>query len=136
MRYFIPALALVLGGCATGYHAKGMLGDGYSDYRITENTFSITFRGNKYSDEEDIRRFALVRAAELTLTHGFRYFLVVNERELSSKEVQKHTDEFDGVLKIKEIIYPGVELKIRCAQEIDSADFIDAASFLSYNPSK
>ncbi|MCH9613671.1 MAG: hypothetical protein SP1CHLAM54_06780 [Chlamydiia bacterium] len=136
MKYFFPIIALVLGGCATSYHQKGFFGDGYSDYRVTEKTFAVTFRGNKYTDQENVRRFALMRAAELATTHGFRYFKVTKEKEISSKYIEKESDEYEGTLRVEEVISPGIEMQITCSHEALDEEFIDAVTFLSYNPKK
>ena len=39
--------ALLLAGCSTSYHQKGFFGDGYSDYRVNQDKFTVTFRGNE-----------------------------------------------------------------------------------------
>lgn len=136
MKYFFPIFALVLGGCATTYHPKGFFGDGYFDYRVTEKTFAVTFRGNKHTNQEDVRRFALMRAAELSLDHGYRYFKVTKEREMSSKVIEKENNEFEGMLRVEEIVSPGIEMHITCSNEAVDEEFIDAATFLAYNPKK
>ncbi len=72
-------VALMLVGCATSYQSKGLMG-GYSDTQIAPNVFRVSFGGNGYTSGERAQDFTLLRAAELTLQHGFRYFIIVDEK--------------------------------------------------------
>jgi len=69
-------LAILLAGCATQYQAQGLSG-GYTDTQLGENIFQVSFRGNGYTPSERAADFALLRAAEVTMENGFRYFVVV-----------------------------------------------------------
>ena len=86
---------LFLAGCSTNYHQKGFFGDGYSDYRINQDKFAVTFRGNEYTDSENVRRFAMMRAAELTVQNGFHYFKIVSEKDVSHESIKTSTTEQD-----------------------------------------
>ncbi len=52
-------------------------GYGFSDQRIEQNRYRITFRGNSSTSRETVENALLYRAAELTVQRGFDYFLVV-----------------------------------------------------------
>lgn len=52
-------------------------GYGFSDQRIEENRYRITFRGNSSASRETVENFLLYRAAELTKEGGFDYFVLV-----------------------------------------------------------
>ena len=69
-------LCLGLAGCATGYHSKGFTG-GYSNMKLQDNIFKVTFRGNAYSSMERTGDFALLRSAEITIENGYKYFVVL-----------------------------------------------------------
>lgn len=71
--------ALALAGCATPYKSDGILG-GYSEQQLAEDVFRVTFGGNGYTSTQRAQDFAMLRAAELTLQHGYKYFAVLNER--------------------------------------------------------
>lgn len=131
-------LTLLLAGCATSYHQKGFFGDGYSDYRVNQDKFAVTFRGNEFTDSEDVRRFALVRAAELTLQNGFRYFKILSEKDVSRQAVETSTKENEiSTLKRKvKKQAPGIDLMIRCFDQEPDGDAIDAREFISYNQPK
>jgi len=131
-------ITLLLAGCATSYHQKGFFGDGYSDYRVNQDKFAVTFRGNEFTDSEDVRRFALVRAAELTLQNGFRYFKILSEKDVSRQAVETSTKENEiSTLrrKVKKQA-PGIDLMIRCFDQQPDGDAIDAREFISYNQPK
>ena len=130
--------ALLLAGCSTSYHQKGFLGDGYSDYRVNQDKFAVTFRGNEYTDSEDVRRFALTRAAELTLQNGFRYFKILSEKDISRQAVEiSTTEQNESVVqrKVKKQA-PGIDLMIHCFDQEPEGDAIEAREFLSYNQPK
>lgn len=82
-------LVLVLAGCAamgralTGasapnpYGPDGMRG-GWSQTRVAADRFLVFFMGT-WSDEERVSDLGMLRAAELTLEHGFSTFNVLSE---------------------------------------------------------
>jgi hypothetical protein len=76
------AAALLLSACATptpyqpltrGTQASG----GYSEQRLEENRFRVTFRGNSLTSREQVENYLLFRAAELTLQAGYDGFTMV-----------------------------------------------------------
>ena len=70
-------VVLILQGCATSYQKKGFTG-GFSETQLDENVFSVSFRGNAYTDRERVADFTLLRSAELTLENGFQYFAIID----------------------------------------------------------
>jgi hypothetical protein len=81
---FASGLSLwVLSSCATSYHQKGFTG-GYSETQLAPDVFRVNFQGNGYTSAERAQDFVLLRAAELSLERGFRYFALLDE-ESSSK---------------------------------------------------
>ncbi|MFZ3377361.1 MAG: hypothetical protein WA183_17580 [Chthoniobacterales bacterium] len=73
--------------CATGYHSSGFTG-GFSDTQLAPDVFRISFQGNGYTSVDRTQDLALLRAADVTLSHGYHYFGVMNEAEGG------HTDSF------------------------------------------
>lgn len=71
-------LTVALFGCATGYQESGFTG-GFTETRVSENAWVIRFDGNGYTGAGRVRDYALLRAAEVTLQNGFRYFIVQDE---------------------------------------------------------
>jgi hypothetical protein len=76
------AAALLLTACATAtpYQplAKGTKASGgYSEQRIEENRFRVSFSGNSFTSRERVENYLLFRAAELTVQAGFDGFTMV-----------------------------------------------------------
>lgn len=76
-------LAIPLAACTTPYQPVGCMG-GFSSLQLNSDVYRISFRGNGYSSEERVIDFTLLRAAELTLSHGAQYFFVAGERRSES----------------------------------------------------
>jgi len=76
-RMFLLVLTIgVMLGCATTYQPMGFTG-GYEETRLDENVFSVFFAGNGFTGRQRAQDFAFLRAAELTLNHGYEYFVIV-----------------------------------------------------------
>lgn len=87
IRHFAlaAAAAISLAACATStpyQPAERGRGYGFSEQKIEENSYRITFRGNSLTTRETVENSLLFRAAELTLQNGYDYFVIVeNETE-------------------------------------------------------
>jgi len=81
----IPTFTIIIASCATPYQKAGITG-GYSDIQVGENIFQISFRGNGCTSRERASDFCLLRAAEVTLKNGYKYF-VIGSGEKYSKTV-------------------------------------------------
>ncbi len=77
VSFGIPLLMLTF-GCATSYQSTGFTG-GYSDTQLAPDIFRVVFRGNGYTAAERVQDFALLRASELALQHGFVCFALIDE---------------------------------------------------------
>lgn len=74
MKIYAAILAAVLmGGCATGYQSKGISG-GYSDMQIDENTYRVSYSGNKFTEPSKLDSLLIYRAADLTVQKGYDWF--------------------------------------------------------------
>jgi hypothetical protein len=81
-------LQSLLTGCSTPYQSEGFTG-GYSHTQLAPDVFRITFRGNAYTSIERTQDLVLLRAADLTLQFGFKYFAIIDES--SSTKVSTFT---------------------------------------------
>ena len=75
--------ALLLAGCAspTPYQpatGHGFNRNGYSEQRIENNRWMVSFSGNTLTSRETVERYLLFRAAELTVQQGFDHFILVD----------------------------------------------------------
>lgn len=68
-------LILIFYGCATPYQKNGLRG-GYSETRLSEEMFEVSYWANEETTVEKIDDFTLLRSAELTLGHGYKFFII------------------------------------------------------------
>lgn len=83
-RAFRAALllaALVAGGCATRPtpYQPMLEGYGYSEQQLESNRYRVTFVGNEATSRSAVENYLTYRAAEITLQHGYDYFVVVEQ---------------------------------------------------------
>jgi len=78
----VASAVFVLGiGCGTGYQSgESSITGGYDSRREDFNVFTIRYSGNAFVSPEKAADLALLRAAELTLKHGFEYLAVIASR--------------------------------------------------------
>lgn len=70
-------LALIMiGGCSTPYQPRGFRG-GYSEIKLTSDQYIVSFKGNGSTGSDTVRAYVLYRSAEITLSDGYDYFLVI-----------------------------------------------------------
>ncbi len=82
----ILSIMLSLVGCATAYQPEGFSG-GFSETQINTNAFTVTFMGNGYTGRTKSNDFALLRSAEVSLEHGFKYFIIVDAKQYSQNNI-------------------------------------------------
>ncbi len=75
-------LSLMLTGCiaATPYQRFSFPRGGYDTKPLQDGIYQIDFAANGVTAQSQAAYYALVRAAEVTLQSGHRYFFVQNER--------------------------------------------------------
>jgi len=115
-------LALILSSCATPtpYQSYAKAG-GYKSDQIAPNEYKVTFHGNGYSTREQTYSYALLRSAEITKEHGYKYFKVKKAKDLSGS-----TTHYNGSITTVNYGYinsspvtatvfrPNTELLIQC----------------------
>jgi hypothetical protein len=78
---------LALAGCTspTPYAPREPGGyTGYTDQRLDQNRYRVTFTGNSVTRRETVEDYLLLRSAEVTLQSSFRYF-VFDTRDTEAK---------------------------------------------------
>jgi hypothetical protein len=81
------AFAATLAGCATSTPyapATPDNGTGYTDQRLAENRYRVSFTGNSVTKRETVENFLLLRAAEVTRDAGYGWF-VFDDRDTEAK---------------------------------------------------
>ncbi len=142
----VMPIACALPGCATPYKPMTWAG-GFDDFRITEDTFEVTFRGNSRTARETVSRYVFRRAAEVTIAHGFTHFAPIFEVDRTRVGTVYQSAGYGGVYGHGPYLYdtsggfsttieqPAVMMRIQCFNEPlpDSDGLVDAAKFLEYN---
>ena len=75
----IVILCSFVTSCATPYQRLGVTG-GYSDIRLSKDTYKVSFRGNASTSQEEVQNYLLRRSADLTLQNGYKYFLILTSK--------------------------------------------------------
>ncbi len=93
----ILSMIVLVIGCAVTYHPSNGSG-GFSEKRLNENTFEVTFEGNQHNSLDEVRTYLTFRCAELTLEQGLTHFLIVED---ASYEAIGDKEFADGDLTIE-----------------------------------
>ncbi len=89
--------ALALGACEGGptpYQSQASDGRGYSETRIENNRYRISFKGNSLTGRETVENYMLYRAAELTLQNGYDHFTIASR----DTDRDSRTREYGGYM--------------------------------------
>ena len=144
--FIVLTMACALPGCATQYKPMTWAG-GFDDFRITEDTFEVTFRGNSHTLRETVSRYVFRRSAEVTIAHGFTHFIPILEVDRTSFATVYQSASYGGINACQPFLYessggysstierPAVMMRIQCFNEPlpEVEGLIDAAAFLEYN---
>lgn len=108
-RLLIAAAAVLalgggLAGCGTAtpyqpLQTSGFGNGGYSEYQIASDRFRVSFQGNTLTDREQVERYLLFRAAELTVAQGYDWFSLVDrntERDVQSRVLDNDPFGYDS----------------------------------------
>ena len=74
------AFTLAFAGCATPYQQKKGGRFGYSDVRLSQETYTIRFLGNKDTSIEQAQENCYRRAAELAVEQGYKFIVVLDSK--------------------------------------------------------
>jgi hypothetical protein len=88
------ASMVAIAGCATStstpyqpLSSANRISGGYSDERLSENRFRVSFAGNALTSREQVESYLLFRAAELTIEQGRTWFVI--EDRVVEHEVER-----------------------------------------------
>ena len=73
-------IALLLVGCATPYSENSLIRE-FSETQLSDTTWTVRLKGNGYASKERAADFGLLRCADLCLSSGFKYFVIVDGQE-------------------------------------------------------
>jgi hypothetical protein len=81
MNKLITLLSVILlSSCATSYQSSGFTG-GYVDTQLSETLWKVSVGGNGSTSQSKIGDIALLRASELTIDKGYKYFIIANRNQ-------------------------------------------------------
>lgn len=76
----LAALSLTACMTPTVYGPINPQGVGFTEYRIQDNRYRVTFQGGGGAPRAQVEDYALLRAAEVTLRDGYDWFRVVGRQ--------------------------------------------------------
>lgn len=95
LRKLIAAAAVTatlgLAACESGptpYQPGGNGDRGFSETRIENDRWRISFKGNSLTGRETVETYMLYRAAELTLQNGYDHFTIVNRDTERDRDIR------------------------------------------------
>jgi hypothetical protein len=86
--------ALAVSACEsygpTPYQPGGGNERGYSETRIENDRYRISFKGNSMTGKETVENYMLYRAAELTLQNGYDNFTIANRDTDKDRDIRSY----------------------------------------------
>jgi hypothetical protein len=106
LRAAVP-LMLILGGCATGYQQRsGWDGLGYTDQKVGDGVYRLTYLANAYTTPEDTMKYWHARARELC---GSRHY-----EHNARLTMQDHSSYNAALFSYQNRLFPYVEGTVWC----------------------
>ena len=73
-------MILFCNGCATPYVKLGKNG-GYSDKKLSDNRYEISFQGNTRTSDKKVRKYFKRRCAEIAQKNNYTYFAIIESSD-------------------------------------------------------
>jgi hypothetical protein len=78
--FTLTLIVLLTSGCMMSrYQAQKGIGDGYTEKKLSNQSYLVTFIGNSSTTSTHVQYYLYRRCAELTLKNEFTYFLLLDE---------------------------------------------------------
>ena len=89
MKNLLYTLSIILvSSCATTYQSSSFTG-GYVDTQLSETLWKVSVNGNGFTSSSVVGDYALLRAAELTLEKGYKYFVIAGYDKNKTSSISK-----------------------------------------------
>lgn len=125
--------AAALCGCATRYHRENFFHPGYSDFRVSQDRFCVTFSGNQHTTRDKAEQYVLLRAAELTQNHGYTHFVILGSEDDTNTTLEQRAWPL-LTSTITQVKKPRITVRIQCFVENERPSAaICAADYLLFN---
>ena len=132
-RLTILISILVTVSCASSYQSKdrGWIFtsvDGFNETQLSENVYSVRFKGNSSTDRTRVDDFTFLRCAELTIENGYRYFTVQSKTEETDSRIYGGVGTYAGNVSgtISNYNYPEAQKTIKMFKEKPQEEHFDA----------
>lgn len=119
--FSIAVFSILVSGCATTYQPLAFSG-GYSEFPIDNSTLRVSFEGNGYSNRTTVESYLLYRAAELTVSRGYDWFV------LSERQGETHSDSKYGDTKLTSTAVVKMFRGIKSSQGYDAKEVLKVMS--------
>ncbi len=93
----------------------------------------VIFRANEHTPPKKVMKYAIRRAAEVTLQNGYRYFTIIDQSDASKERTVIHTERgYRGKrTSVSHLYYPSLKLTIKCFHTKPFGhDMLDARSYV------
>jgi len=91
------------------------------------------FKGNGFTESQQVYKYVLMRACEVTLENGYSYFVILGNEDTTSKSFTAYAS--NSSFSVSQVTKPGRDICIQCFyKKPDVYGAIDALEYLSYNP--
>ena len=89
MKLLLVFVFLVISGCSSIYHKKeGWVPEGYSDQKISETEYLISFQTYRNEDWTKVKDHLLFRAAEIGKLNNYSFFSITDTKKEEEVEHQ------------------------------------------------
>ena len=94
LRFLSAVLPLALAACATVTPYQPLQrGEGYAEQRIESNRYRVRFAGNSQTSRQTVETYLMYRAAEVTLSNGYDYFI---QADRNTEAQTRYTETVSG----------------------------------------
>lgn len=118
MKYLFIISFFLIASCTTPYQKQTWYAyrGGYSETKLSDNSFLVVFNGNGWTDSNKVFDFALRRSAEITLENGFNYF-IIDKQSNDKLRQQTYSQGLAGAVAGQLIPRPSSSHVIICYKE-------------------
>ncbi|SMO35307.1 hypothetical protein SAMN06265219_101206 [Gracilimonas mengyeensis] len=130
----VSIISFLLVSCGTPYQALDFWGHGFSERKLSEQSYLVSFSGNESTSAIEVQNLLLRRCAELTLSEGYNYFLILDEK--SDKKTSLSYIESSEEYSRDEEYTKSVQIYMANRDELTKEELrqaIDARVYLAYN---
>lgn len=134
-KIVILLVSLILCYCSTPYQKSGLMG-GFSEKKLEDGTYEVSFKGNGYTSKETVVKYMLYRCAELTDGEGYKYFEILSENKNTDSKTYTSFNAGTGAMNTYSITKYGGTLRIKMINEKPekmTEDIYNAKRFMLMN---